>query len=124
MIVDVIAKISKKNYTLMYQKEEDASYFGKRTPADGKIDWNWTKERIRNWVRAQSYPYPGTFTYYKKNKIIIDKVISIEEFNLLNMPNGTVIKKHDEIIIKCDNGGLLLKKIRNKKDFIIQMEKF
>ena len=51
----------------------------------------------------------------KKIKLLLIKLFQLKKFNLLNMPNGTVIKKHDEIIVKCDNGGLLLKKIRNKK---------
>jgi methionyl-tRNA formyltransferase len=37
------------------------SYFGRRTPADGRIDWNWPARRIFNLVRAVTHPYPGAF---------------------------------------------------------------
>ena len=49
---------------------------GKRTPHDGRINWGWQKERIRNWVRAQAYPYPGAFTFYEglDEKVVIDEV--------------------------------------------------
>jgi methionyl-tRNA formyltransferase len=35
--------------------------FGRRTPADGRIDWTWPATRIRNLVRAVTRPYPGAF---------------------------------------------------------------
>ncbi len=35
--------------------------YGRRTPADGQIDWNWPAEQIRNLVRAVTRPYPGAF---------------------------------------------------------------
>jgi methionyl-tRNA formyltransferase len=63
--------LSKLNF--IKQDESMGTYFGKRTPEDGRIDWNWSTERIINWVRSQAYPYPGAFTFYQNNKIIIDK---------------------------------------------------
>lgn len=43
------------------QDPAQASYFGKRRPEDGKIDWNWPASRIHNLVRAVTHPYPGAF---------------------------------------------------------------
>jgi len=87
------------------QDETKATYFGKRTPADGEINWNWSKERIYNWVRAQSKPYPGAFTYYKNQKIIIDKIkFSDYGFNF-EIENGTIIDKSN-VIIKTPNGAM------------------
>jgi methionyl-tRNA formyltransferase len=43
------------------QDHAHATTFGKRTPADGEIDWKWPPERIHNLVRAVSHPYPGAF---------------------------------------------------------------
>jgi methionyl-tRNA formyltransferase len=37
------------------------SYFGRRRPADGAIDWRWPARRIFNLVRAVTHPYPGAF---------------------------------------------------------------
>ncbi|MBX3735983.1 MAG: formyltransferase [Candidatus Didemnitutus sp.] len=44
------------------QDETQATYFGARTPADGRIDWRWPTTRIFNLVRAVTAPYPGAFT--------------------------------------------------------------
>jgi methionyl-tRNA formyltransferase len=38
------------------------SYFGGRTPADGRIDWSQDAVRIHNLVRAVAPPYPGATT--------------------------------------------------------------
>ena len=73
---------------LIKQDEYSATYFGKRTPEDGRINWNWQKERIFNWVRALSNPYPGAFTFLGEEKLIVDKIeYSLENF-LLFSPFG------------------------------------
>jgi methionyl-tRNA formyltransferase len=38
------------------------SYFGRRRPEDGRIDWSQPAERIHNLVRAVAPPFPGAFT--------------------------------------------------------------
>jgi methionyl-tRNA formyltransferase len=47
------------------------SYFGRRTPADGRIDWNWPARRIFNLVRAVTHPYPGAFCTVAGRKLFI-----------------------------------------------------
>ena len=37
-------------------------YFGGRKPADGRIDWSQTAQRVHNLVRGVAPPYPGAFT--------------------------------------------------------------
>lgn len=55
------------------QNHDDATYTVARTPEDGLISWHWDSERIYNLIRGLSSPYPGTFTFYKNQKIIIQK---------------------------------------------------
>ena len=38
------------------------SYFGRRGPEDGRIDWSKSAQEIHNLVRAVAPPYPGAFT--------------------------------------------------------------
>ena len=44
------------------QDESRATYYGGRTPEDGRIDWSAPARRIHNLVRAVTDPYPGAFT--------------------------------------------------------------
>jgi len=44
------------------QDESQATYFGGRTPEDGRINWAQTSAQIFNLIRAVTDPYPGAFT--------------------------------------------------------------
>jgi methionyl-tRNA formyltransferase len=47
------------------------SYFGRRRPEDGKIDWRWPARRIFNLVRAVTHPYPGAFCFVGGRKLLL-----------------------------------------------------
>ena len=53
------------------QREEDASIFPQRSPEDGEIDWTRPAPEIRNFIRAQTRPYPGAFTRIAGKKVIV-----------------------------------------------------
>jgi methionyl-tRNA formyltransferase len=44
------------------QDETQATYFGGRTPEDGRIDWSRPTAEIFNLIRAVTDPYPGAFS--------------------------------------------------------------
>lgn len=44
------------------QDDTQATYFGGRTPEDGRIAWAKTSREIFNLIRAVTDPYPGAFT--------------------------------------------------------------
>ena len=44
------------------QDESQATYFGGRTPEDGRIVWAQTSTQVFNLIRAVTDPYPGAFT--------------------------------------------------------------
>jgi len=107
---------------LQIQNEREASYFGKRTPADGQINWSWCKERIYNWIRAQAKPYPGAFTFLKKQKIIIHKAIFSKAGFHQNQANGTILKSGDQIIIKTPNGALEISDLEMENHLLHQLK--
>ncbi len=114
MLKKILEKIYQNKLVKTPQNHQDATYFDKRTPEDGEIDWNWQKERIYNWVRAQAFPYPGAFTFHNGEKIIIDK-IKYSNFGFNNMDkNGLILKvNNDSIVVKTQNGAIELESIRN-----------
>ncbi|MBW2962890.1 methionyl-tRNA formyltransferase [Mesonia aestuariivivens] len=111
LIEKVITKYKEGTLTFKSQKEEEATYFGKRTHLDGRINWNWQRKRIFNWVRAQASPYPGAFTFYQDEKLIIDEVsFSNYGFNY-SMENGQILSV-EPLLIKTPNGVLKVKSMR------------
>lgn len=55
------------------QKHDDASYCAQRLPTDGNIDWRRSAYDVYNFIRAQSEPYPGSFTYLDAMQVKIWK---------------------------------------------------
>ncbi len=47
------------------------SYFGGRKPADGQILWHQTAQQVHNLVRAVAPPYPGAFTDWQGQCMIV-----------------------------------------------------
>ena len=53
------------------QDPNQATYRGRRTPEDGRIDWNQPAVRIDGLVRAVTDPFPGAFTFLQGEKLLI-----------------------------------------------------
>ena len=71
ILLDNLQPLADGTATRIVQDNSNATIFPKRTPADGLIDWNWDHTRIKNFIRAQTRPYPGAFTQINNKKIII-----------------------------------------------------
>ena len=96
------------NQKLVPQKQDKqlGTYFSKRTPEDGRIIWDWQRERIYNWVRALAHPYyPGAFCFLENVKIVINKIKLSNLGFSCNMKNGTILHvSKDSFIVKTPNG--------------------
>jgi len=53
------------------QDETVATYFGRRRPEDGLIDWSKPARDVYNLVRALTHPFPGAFTFINGKKLFI-----------------------------------------------------
>lgn len=71
VLAEFLPLIQSGNAPRIKQNNKDASVFPARTPADGEIDWSWEPERIANFIRAQTKPYPGAFTIIGDKKVIL-----------------------------------------------------
>ena len=122
VINKVLKVVESENVVASKQDSSKATYFGKRTPLDGKINWNWQKEQIRNWVRAQARPYPGAFTFCGQCKIIVHRVAYDELGFHQNDLNGKIIGvEDDEIVVKTSNGALRLLDIEVSESIIFKI---
>ncbi len=123
LVKKVLSTPNKNMLKLKVQEEDKATYFGKRTPDDGEIDWDWSKERIYNWVRAQANPYPGAFSFYEKEKIIIDEISFTDVGFHFQNENGLIIANEPKILIKTSNGVIGLETIRTEKNISFEVGK-
>ncbi len=53
------------------QNHEQATYGCTRLPEDGEINWSDSTKKISGLIRALVPPFPGAFTYFKGEKLIV-----------------------------------------------------
>jgi methionyl-tRNA formyltransferase len=92
------------------QDTRRASAWPKRTPADGIIDWETRAPYLYDWVRAQTRPYPGAFTYLGEEKVVVWRARPVELDG--EAPAGTIVGRDGEaVIVACAEGGLVLEEV-------------
>lgn len=95
------------------QDERRASYWVKRTPPDGIIDWNMDARHAHDWVRALTHPFPGAFTWYSTVSRG-DRKLWIWKTRLLGVLGekftaGTVLDiLHDGVMVRAGKGTLVI----------------
>jgi methionyl-tRNA formyltransferase len=89
-------KIIRNEIKPVPQNDNEASFCALRNEHDGLINWNRSSREIYNFIRAQSQPYPGAFTYYKGLKLIIWKARIVE--GIYYGTPGQVAKRTNESI--------------------------
>ena len=91
------------------QMESKATYYGRRRPEDGLIDWNWCAEDVRNLVRAVTKPYPGAFTFASGRRINVWRVSHAGEpqpratGTVLNSSGGAYVVCGDRRLVSLDS---------------------
>lgn len=92
------------------QDPRRASAWPRRTPADGIIDWETRARYLYDWVRAQTRPYPGAFTWLGEEKVVIWRARPVELRT--DAPAGTVVERRPEgPVVACGEGGLVLEEV-------------
>ena len=95
------------------QDPRRASAWPKRVPADGIIDWETRAPYLYDWVRAQTRPYPGAFTFLGDEKIVVWRARPVELED--PAPAGTVVAAlADGPVVACGEGGLLLEEVETR----------
>jgi methionyl-tRNA formyltransferase len=85
-----------------------ASHWPKRTPADGLIDWETRSSYLDTWVRAQTRPYPGAFTWLGDRRLVIWQ--ARPESADSPAPAGTVLAHRPEgVLVAAGDGALLVR---------------
>ena len=99
-------------------KEQDcqsATYCAQRSPQDGKINWSQKAINIMHFVNAQSFPYPGAFTFIEQQKIIIESVSIFP--NRFFVTPGQVIRLNEQILVGCGNfSAIVIEKMRGSEN--------
>ncbi|WON78932.1 bifunctional UDP-4-amino-4-deoxy-L-arabinose formyltransferase/UDP-glucuronic acid oxidase ArnA [Serratia sp. UGAL515B_01] len=103
LLEEQLPKLKNGTATFTAQDEASASYFGRRTAADGEIHWHKSAHEINNLVRAVTEPYPGAFSYLGQRKLIVwrSQVLDTQH----SKQPGTVLNT-SPLVIACGEGAL------------------
>ena len=100
------------------QDPSRASSWPKRAPADGIIDWETRARYLHDWVRAQTRPYPGAFTFLGDDKVIVWGARPVELVEAA--PAGTIVEVGPEgPVVACGEGGLVLQEIQTNGELVV-----
>ena len=59
------------NVSYTKQDKTKIKIYAQRSPEDGLINWSESSKKIKDFIRAQTKPYPGAFTIINNKKVII-----------------------------------------------------
>ncbi|HUS03594.1 MAG TPA: formyltransferase family protein [Chitinophagaceae bacterium] len=106
-----INSILNNHYTLSKQPDIKPTYYPKRTPEDGLIDWNDDISRIERFIRAVAPPFDGAFSFVGDERITIydAQIFDIIDYGLDKEIPGKIVEVFtDRKFLIKGYGGLLL----------------
>jgi methionyl-tRNA formyltransferase len=122
-ISDVMAKLEEKAISILNEKyiaileakvkpypqdHSKATYCSSRLPEDGLIDWKKSAREIYDFIRAQSEPYPGAYTFYEDNKLMVWKA-HMDDRVYYGTPGQVAGRSGDNVYVICgDNRPVVL----------------
>lgn len=109
VIAEYADKWSNGIFETVVQDDSKATYYKRRRPKDGEIkDFSQNAEIIHNFIRAQTFPYPGAYFEKGEEKIIIISSKYRKDIKT-ECPEGTVISTTEDggILIACGDNSVL-----------------
>ncbi|MCF8299233.1 MAG: methionyl-tRNA formyltransferase [Saprospiraceae bacterium] len=124
MLLNALENLDKIN-TIKIPQIGESTYYPKRTPADGKINWELSHEKIYNFIRALTFPYPGAFCFNNSVRINIWEARPFDtRISYYGKKYGEVVEifEDNNFIVNCRSGLLIVTKydgIVKKGDILI-----
>ncbi|RZD46756.1 MAG: hypothetical protein CXT78_03595 [Thaumarchaeota archaeon] len=107
MIIENLKLLQNNNAKRIKQDQSKfIEYWSKRIPDDGLIDWSKPCKEIDILIRATTHPYPGAFTFYKNQKIVIWKAYFYE--TKISKPGKILDITNDSVVIGTLNGEIVI----------------
>ena len=114
LIREYVPQLLRRSAPRVPQDARRASAWPRRTPADGIIDWDTRAPYLYDWVRAQTRPYPGAFTFRGDDRVVVWRARPVELEAAA--PAGTVVAERPEgPVVACGEGALLLEEVELEK---------
>jgi len=117
LVKTALAQLESCTATYVPQDPKSMEYFPKRTEHDLRINWNHSRGRVSNLIRAQSIPFPSAITSWNTKTVHVEGAKSIERC-FRGTPGRIVEITSEGIVVLCgeadgpEGQGLLLTSVR------------
>ncbi|NQY06399.1 MAG: formyl transferase [Flavobacteriaceae bacterium] len=102
----LLPRIKQGDITAIPQDDKKASYYGRRAPNDGLINWQTDANTIYSLIRASSKPHPGAITFKEDLKVIVWRAkLADKELNYTGVV-GRILdaNEEDHVLVQTGNG--------------------
>ena len=94
------------------QRRSEVTYRPRRQPQDGLIDWERDPSAQYDWIRAQTDPYPGAYTFFAGESLTVWRGEPIEQKSEDDADPGEVLAIRDGTGVDVRTGGGMFRLIR------------
>jgi UDP-4-amino-4-deoxy-L-arabinose formyltransferase/UDP-glucuronic acid dehydrogenase (UDP-4-keto-hexauronic acid decarboxylating) len=112
VLTECLPKIASGQIVFTPQPDGEPSYYPKRIPEDGLIDWSASTRAIHRLIRAVAPPYPGAFAHLDGRRI---GILAAQPFDAAlfasNLAAGTIVDVSvaaGHFVVKTIDGSLLV----------------
>jgi len=107
LLLDNLPRLADGTVVYQVQDETRRRVFPQRAPLDGKINWKWPADRVHDFVRAQTRPYPGAFGIVGGQKVTIWSS-TLRQQPMADITPGAVVAMDEGIVVGCGGGTSLV----------------
>ncbi|MFC7203581.1 methionyl-tRNA formyltransferase [Haloferax namakaokahaiae] len=111
-IRDTYDELAAHDVTRIEQDESNATWWPKRTPRHGLVDWVRSPRKLYDWIRGQSHPYPGAYSYLDGTKVRLWSARPPSEEPVFGVPGEILAVNGDGIEIAAWEGSLVVDRVQ------------
>lgn len=105
MLPEAMRLIQAGSAPRLEQDHSQATYCAKRTAEDGLIDWREPAKNVLRLIRAVGDPYPGAFTYYRGERLIIDSATLFPRSDrYIGLTGQVQCRTENGFAVRCGDG--------------------
>lgn len=91
-----LPELKKGYWNPVEQDFSQATWYGKRSPVDGLIDWSLSAHVIDRLVKASTKPHPGAYTFFNDEKLLVWKGSIEKELPIKGVPGRVLLLDKDK----------------------------
>ena len=110
LVSELLEACKKGKIDIFADSKDMDSWYGKRTPEDGKIDFQARTRDIYNLIRAVTKPFAGAFTYCRGHRVTIWQAVPFDQMmDFSQFAPGQIVDIFDNnLVVRTLDGSILV----------------